>query len=74
VLNQIEPQRQLCSDVISLSREALGPDLFGHVHRDDAVAEAVACQLTVLDYAPDSIASRDIAALAERMHESLTLG
>jgi len=44
------------------------------VHRDDAVAEAVACQLTVLDYAPDSIASRDIAALAERMHESLTLG
>jgi cellulose synthase operon protein YhjQ len=74
VLNQIEPQRQLCSDVIALSQDALGPDLFGQVHRDETVAEAVACQLTVLDYAPESVASRDIAALAERMHESLTLG
>ena len=74
VLNQVEPQRQLCSDVIALSQEVLGPDLFGQVHRDEAVAEAVACQSTVLDYAPDSIAGRDIAALAQRMHECLALG
>jgi cellulose synthase operon protein YhjQ len=74
VLNQVEPRRRLCRDVLALAQEVLGEELFGTVHQDEAVAEAVACQLTVLDYAPDSIAAHDIAAVANRVHDSLALG
>ncbi len=71
VLNQIEPRRRLCRDVVALAQEVLGDDLYGAVHQDEAVAEAVACQLTVLDYAPDSVAAHDMAAVANRVHDSL---
>jgi cellulose synthase operon protein YhjQ len=71
VLNQVDPRRQLCRDVLALSRDVLGDTLYGMVHQDEAVAEAAACQLTVLDYAPDSIASQDITAVAQRVHAGL---
>ena len=71
VLNQIDQRRQLCRDVLALSEDVLGDQLFGTVHRDEAVAEAVACQLAVLDYAPDSIASHDMIAVARRLDGSL---
>src|SRR5579862_5675636 len=62
VLNQVDPRRQLCRDVLALSRDILGEALYGIVHQDEAVAEAAACQMTVLDYAADSIASQDMMA------------
>jgi cellulose synthase operon protein YhjQ len=71
VLNQIDQRRQLCRDVLALSQDVLGDNLFGTIHQDEAVAEAVACQLTVLDYAPESVASHDIAAVARRVDRSL---
>ena len=71
VLNQVDPRRQLCRDVLALSRDVLGDTLYGMVHQDEAVAEAAACQMTVLDYAPDSIAGHDITAVAQRVHGSL---
>lgn len=71
LLNQVDPRRQLCRDVLALSRDVLGDTLYGMVHQDEAVAEAAACQLTVLDYAPDGVASRDIAAVAQRLHGRL---
>jgi cellulose synthase operon protein YhjQ len=73
VLNQVDPRRQLCRDVLALSRDVLGDTLYGMVHQDEAVAEAAACQLTVLDYAPDSVASRDVMAVAQRIHDRLAL-
>lgn len=71
VLNQVDPRRQLCRDVLALSRDVLGSALYGMVHQDEAVAEAAACQLTVLDYAPDSVANQDVMAIARRVHASL---
>lgn len=71
VLNQVDPRRQLCRDVLALSRDVLGDSIYGMVHQDEAVAEAAACQMTVVDYAPDSVASSDIMALATRVHGSL---
>ncbi|HZT88804.1 MAG TPA: cellulose biosynthesis protein BcsQ [Stellaceae bacterium] len=71
VVNQIDRRRQLCRDVLALSQDVLGDDLFGTVHQDEAVAEAVACRLTVLDYAPESVASHDIADVARRLDRSL---
>lgn len=72
VLNQVDSRRQLCRDVLALSRDVLGDDLLGMVHQDEGVAEAAACQLTVLDYAPESAAAHDITAIAQRIHASLT--
>jgi cellulose synthase operon protein YhjQ len=71
VLNQVDPRRQLCRDVLALSRDVLGEALYGTVHQDEGVAEAAACQLTVLDYAPDSVASQDMMAIARRVHSTL---
>lgn len=71
VLNQVDPRRQLCRDVLALSRDVLGDALYGIVHQDEGVAEAAACQLTVLDYAPDSVASQDITVIARRVHGTL---
>jgi len=74
VLNQVDPRRQLCRDVLALSRDVLADDLFGMVHQDEGVAEAAACQLTVLDYAAESAAANDITAIAQRIHASLAPG
>jgi len=74
VLNQVDSRRQLCRDVLALSRDVLGDDLFGMVHQDEGVAEAAACQLTVLDYAPESAAANDITAIAQRIHTALAPG
>lgn len=71
VLNQVDPRRQLCRDVLALSRDVLGEALYGTIHQDEGVAEAAACQLTVLDYAPDSVASQDIVAVAARVNSTL---
>lgn len=71
ILNQVDPRRQLCRDVLALSRDVLGEALYGTVHQDEAVAEAAACQLTVLDYASDSVASQDVTAIASRVHATL---
>jgi cellulose synthase operon protein YhjQ len=71
VLNQIDHRRQLGRDVLALSEQVLGDDLYGSVHHDEAVAEAVACRLMVLDYAPDSAASDDLVAIARRLDRRL---
>jgi cellulose synthase operon protein YhjQ len=71
VLNQIDQRRLLGRDVVALSEQVLGDDLYGCVHQDEAVAEAVACRLTVLDYAPESAASNDLIAIAERVDRRL---
>jgi hypothetical protein len=40
---------------------------------DEAVAEAAACRMTVLNCAPDSVAAYDMAAVANRVHDTLAL-
>jgi hypothetical protein len=42
-------------------------------HQDEVVAEAAACRMTVLDCAPDSVAAHDMAAAANRVHDTLAL-
>lgn len=71
VLDQVEPRYRLCRDVLALAQEVMGETLLGTVHHDEAVAEAVACQSTIFDYAPDSVAAHDMAAVANRVHDSL---
>ena len=57
-----------------LANVSVGDLLYGIVHQDEGVAEAAACQLTVLDYAPESVASQDIMTIARRVHGVLAPG
>jgi cellulose synthase operon protein YhjQ len=74
VFNQIDHRHLLGRNVLALSEQVLGDDLYGIVHRDEAVAEAVACRVTLLDYAPDSAASHDVIAIAQRIDRRLKAG
>jgi len=71
VLNQVDQRRQLGRDVLALSEQVIGDELCGIVHQDEAVAEALACRLTVLEYAPNSVASHDLMAIARRLDRRL---
>lgn len=63
-LNQVDRHSRLSSAAAQGVAAHLGPRLAGAVCRDDAVAEALACQLPVGAHAPASQAARDVAQLA----------
>jgi cellulose synthase operon protein YhjQ len=64
VVNAFEPQRPLQQDVLLLLRERLGTQLLRAVlHRDAAVADALAHNRALLDDAPYSQAAEDLQHL-----------
>lgn len=67
VLNQVDIRRRLRRDVLTVLRARLGDALAGVIYRDEAVQEAIGAQRLVADFAPDSKAANDIAALAARL-------
>ncbi len=64
VLNQVDRHSRLSIAAAEGVAAHLGPRLAGAVCRDDAVAEALACQRPVGMHAPGSRAANDIADLA----------
>ncbi|MEO3470556.1 cellulose biosynthesis protein BcsQ [Roseomonas sp. CAU 1739] len=64
VLNQVDRHSRLSVAAAEGVAAHLGARLVGAVCRDDAVAEALACQRPVGLHAPSSVAARDIADLA----------
>jgi cellulose synthase operon protein YhjQ len=63
VLNQFDARSRLSRTITEAARRHLGDRLFGLVYRDENVAEAIAAQRSVSEFAPASKAARDIAAL-----------
>lgn len=64
VLNQVDRHSRLSVAAAEGVAAHLGPRLAGAICRDEAVAEALACQKPVGLHAPASTAARDIADLA----------
>lgn len=64
VLNQVDRNSRLSLAAAEGLAGHLGPRLVGAVARDEAVAEALACQRPVGAHAPASPAARDVADLA----------
>ena len=64
VLNQLDIRTRLGRASGDSAARHLGNRLLGVVYRDENVAEAIASQKMVADYAPGSKAAQDIAALA----------
>lgn len=72
ILNQLHSGRQLSKDIVAVMRADHGEGILGVVHEDQAVREALAFQQHSLDYAPDSVASGDLMACAERLQQLLS--
>lgn len=74
LLNQVNSARQLSQDILRVMRETTGESFLGVIHNDEAVAEALALGVSVLDHAPHSLAYQDImacaAALAARLQDA----
>lgn len=72
VLNQIDRTEHLNRDVTEVLLQHLGARLAPiHIHRDEAVGEALAFQQPVLVYDPHGQASHDLARLATSVIDTL---
>lgn len=71
VLNQVEPRARLAVAVVEAAARLLGGRLLGALPRDEAVAEALACQRLLLDAAPASRAAADLRRLAREISARL---
>ncbi len=73
VVNQVDVSRQLGKDVLQVLRQQFGDRLLGVVHRDEAVAEALAFDRSVLEYNPNSQATQDLLRCAGWLRQALGL-
>lgn len=73
VLNQTNSSRQLTKDVSNVIRASFGDRVVGNIHQDQSVGDALANDLSVLDYESDSQAANDFRACAERIAQRLLL-
>ncbi len=68
LFNQVDGMNTLGQDVIEVVRSHLGKRVLRNViHNDEAVAEALAFQQPVANYAPHSQATRDIENIAKQL-------
>ncbi|TXI29877.1 MAG: cellulose synthase operon protein YhjQ [Aquipseudomonas alcaligenes] len=67
LINRYEPASRLQRDLLLVWQRLFGERLaLQLVHRDEALAEALACKAPVGHYAPHSLAARDVQSLAVR--------
>jgi cellulose synthase operon protein YhjQ len=71
VLNQVDQGTRLSATVTAALVRHLGPRLLGLVARDEAVAEALACEALVADHAPKSRAACDLAEIVAALDAAL---
>lgn len=74
LINQADASRQLSADVAQVMRGQFGERFVGAVHRDQAVAEALAYDQSVFDYSIDSQAAADLMEVAKTVHARLSAG
>lgn len=71
ILNQVDMRSQLNRDITQFLNGRLAASLLGTVHRDEAVPEANANQMSVFKYAQSSSVAADIDAIARNIHRLL---
>lgn len=71
IVNQVDRRRRLNQDVAEFLGARLGSQVLGMVHRDEALAEALATQQTVFTFEPSAAASHDIDQIARRLAQRL---
>ncbi|RVT47137.1 cellulose synthase operon protein YhjQ [Rheinheimera sediminis] len=71
LLNQVDMRSQLNRDITQFLNGRLASSLLGIVHRDEAVPEANANQMSVFRYAQSSSVAADIDSIARNIHRLL---
>ena len=71
VINQVDVSRQLGKDVVQVLRAQLGERVLGVIHQDQAVAEALAYDRSVLEYNPHSQATHDLQRCAAWLRRAM---
>ncbi len=71
IINQVDRRRRLNQDVTEFLSARLGRQVLGMVHRDEALAEALATQQTVFTFEPASASAHDIDQIARRLAQRL---
>ncbi len=72
LFNQVEPGQPINDEVLALMAQRFGPRVIPlRVHRDESVAEALACHASVEAYDPSSQGRHDLEHLARHMLELL---
>ncbi|MGV6475667.1 cellulose biosynthesis protein BcsQ [Azotobacter vinelandii] len=67
IINQVDRRRRLSADTTELMRARLQGSLLGLVHRDEALAEALASQQSIFAFDPSSAAAHDLDTIARRL-------
>ncbi|WP_172116114.1 cellulose biosynthesis protein BcsQ [Halomonas hibernica] len=67
VINQLDLRNELSNDVYGLLKSRLGASLLGAIHRDAAVSEAHAQQISILQYAYTSAVVNDLEIVAHNI-------
>lgn len=67
VINQIDFRSELSRDVYEMLTNRLGPSLLGTIHRDPAVSEAHALQISMLEHAYSSSVIKDLKGIAHNL-------
>lgn len=72
VLNQLDARTRLGRPIAEAASQHLGRRLLGTVYRDEHVAEAIAAQKLLIEYAPGAKATRDLAAVCRAIMDRLS--
>lgn len=67
IINQVDTRSRLKREIVELMISRLSPRVLGTIHRDEAVAEAMAEQRSLTEQAPFSAAARDVEELAKTL-------
>lgn len=73
IINQVDLRRRLNRGVQDILKTKIGDEMLGTVHQDEAVAEAIACQQLVAEFAPGSGATEDYTVIAKRVDALLKM-
>ena len=73
LINQIDTRSRLKHEIAELMLARLSPLLVGSVHRDEAIAEALAEQRSLFEQAPFSAAAKDIGEAARALAQRFPL-
>lgn len=71
ILNQFDPRTRLGGVIANAATRHLGDRLVGIVYRDEHVAEAIAAQRLLADYAPASKANQDMGSIGRAISHRL---
>jgi len=71
ILNQVDRRRRLSADTTEFMCSRLKTSLLGRAHRDEALAEALASQLSIFAFDPGSASAHELDRIARQLGQTI---